>query len=113
MYKRLLTILTMLLLLVPSVDGATKRFTLVIDAGHGGEEKVGAVKQGIEEKVVTLLGTACPIPAVYAGGVRSMEDLDRVRTAGRDRVDVTIGSALDLFGGALAYRKVKEYFSQE
>ena len=70
-------------------------------------------QQGIEEKVVTLLGTACPIPAVYAGGVRSMEDLDRVRTAGRDRVDVTIGSALDLFGGALAYRKVKEYFSQE
>jgi phosphoribosylformimino-5-aminoimidazole carboxamide ribotide isomerase len=36
----------------------------------------------------------------YAGGVATMEDVERVRTASRGKVDVTVGSALDLFGGS-------------
>lgn len=58
-------------------------------------------KQGIEEELVRLLGDSTPIPTTYAGGVRSLEDLRKVRTLGKGRVDITIGSALDIFGGEL------------
>ena len=61
---------------------------------------------GVEEELVALLGDWAEIPVTYAGGVGSMEDLETVRRLGRGRVDVTVGSALDLFGGRLAYRKV-------
>ena len=45
-------------------------------------------------------------PVTYAGGIGSFEDLEAVRTHGRGRVDLTIGSALDLFGGSMPYREV-------
>ncbi len=61
---------------------------------------------GVEEELLALLGDWGEIPITYAGGVGSMEDLETVRRLGRGRVDVTVGSALDLFGGSLAYRKV-------
>lgn len=41
----------------------------------------------------------CSIPVTYAGGGRSLADLDRVRELSGGRVDLTIGSALDCFGG--------------
>ena len=45
------------------------------------------------------------IPTTYAGGVRGMEDVLRVKELGRGRIDVTVGSALDIFGGAgVAYQ---------
>ena len=40
-----------------------------------------------------------PIPITYAGGARSLEDLDLVERLSGGRVDLTIGSALDIFGG--------------
>ncbi|CAI6005633.1 unnamed protein product [Closterium sp. NIES-64] len=49
------------------------------------------------------------IPVTYAGGVRSLEDLEIVKAAGRGAVDVTVGSALDIFGGELPYREVVEW----
>lgn len=55
--------------------------------------------QGIDETLVRLLGDACPIPATYAGGAKSLADLERVSELSADRVDLTIGSALDIFGG--------------
>lgn len=61
---------------------------------------------GIEEEVVKLLGNTCEIPVTYAGGVHSYEDLDKLKQLGHDRVDVTIGSALDLFGGNLSFEQV-------
>lgn len=61
---------------------------------------------GIEEEVAALLGNACEIPATYAGGVHSFADLEKLQTLGKNRVDVTIGSALDLFGGNLSFEKV-------
>ena len=64
---------------------------------------------GIEEDIVRLMGNASPIAATYAGGVRNLADLDSIRRLGENRVDVTIGSALDIFGGPLSYRKVVEY----
>lgn len=61
---------------------------------------------GIEGELVSLLGESSPIPATYAGGARSIEDLDRVDQLGRGRVDLTIGSALDIFGGTVSYADV-------
>lgn len=68
---------------------------------------------GIEEDLVALLGASCPIPVTYAGGARTLEDLDRVREIGRGRVDLTIGSALDVFGGDVAYADVVAWHNAE
>ena len=61
---------------------------------------------GVEEELVSMLGEHASIPITYAGGVGSYEDIERIRTLGKGRLNVTIGSALDLFGGSLDYRKV-------
>lgn len=63
-------------------------------------------KLGIDEELVALLGRYSPIPVTYAGGVTLMDDLERIKEAGNGRVDVTVGSALDIFGGNLAYKDV-------
>jgi phosphoribosylformimino-5-aminoimidazole carboxamide ribotide isomerase len=61
---------------------------------------------GILEDLVALLGEHCPIPVTYAGGVRSLEDMELVERLGHGKVDCTVGSALDIFGGTLAYDEV-------
>jgi phosphoribosylformimino-5-aminoimidazole carboxamide ribotide isomerase len=61
---------------------------------------------GIERELVELLGEHATVPVTYAGGVRSLADLELVREAGRNRVDCTVGRALDMFGGQLAYDDV-------
>ncbi|KAG2452752.1 hypothetical protein HYH02_002982 [Chlamydomonas schloesseri] len=67
---------------------------------------VEGMQLGIDEELVRVLGEWSPIPVTYAGGARTLEDLERVRAAGRGRVDITVGSALDIFGGKLAYEDV-------
>lgn len=57
--------------------------------------------EGIDDELVSLLGEIAPIPTTYAGGARSIDDLERVARLSKSRVDLTIGSALDLFGGEL------------
>lgn len=64
---------------------------------------------GIETKLAALLGNWGRIPITYAGGVHDFEDLRLLKELGRNRLHVTIGSALDLFGGAMAFEKVLEY----
>ena len=54
---------------------------------------------GIDERLVEKLGQWCTIPVTYAGGGKSVDDLERVRELSAGRVDLTIGSALDIFGG--------------
>jgi phosphoribosylformimino-5-aminoimidazole carboxamide ribotide isomerase len=56
--------------------------------------------RGIDPELVARLGEWSPIPATYAGGANSLADLETVTRLGRGRVDLTIGSALDIFGGA-------------
>mmetsp|Transcript_24308 Transcript_24308/g.55757 ORF Transcript_24308/g.55757 Transcript_24308/m.55757 type:complete len:287 (-) Transcript_24308:78-938(-) len=68
---------------------------------------------GILQDLVTLLGESSPIPVTYAGGVRSLEDLDLVNELGQGRVDCTVGSALDIFGGTLPYRDVVEWHNSQ
>jgi phosphoribosylformimino-5-aminoimidazole carboxamide ribotide isomerase len=67
---------------------------------------------GIDGRLVALLSAASPIPVTYAGGVRSIADLDEINITGKGRVDATIGSALDIFGGPLSYRQVVEWHNQ-
>ena len=55
---------------------------------------------GIDEELVSNLGDWSPIPCTYAGGAKSLEDLQRVSSLSKGRVDLTIGSALDIFGGS-------------
>ncbi len=54
---------------------------------------------GIDQELVSRLGQWSPIPTTYAGGATSLTDLETVTRLGRGRVDLTIGSALDIFGG--------------
>lgn len=63
---------------------------------------------GIEEDIAALLGNWSGIPVTYAGGVSSFEDLHKLKELGKNKVDVTIGSALDLFGGNMEFQKVLE-----
>jgi phosphoribosylformimino-5-aminoimidazole carboxamide ribotide isomerase len=64
---------------------------------------------GIDEALVELLGEWSPIPVTYAGGARTLADLDLVNKLGKGRVDLTIGSALDIFGGDVPYQDVVEW----
>ena len=64
---------------------------------------------GIEEELAALLGDWQGIPVTYAGGIRSIADIERLRILGCGRLDFTVGSALDLYGGSLPYREAARY----
>jgi phosphoribosylformimino-5-aminoimidazole carboxamide ribotide isomerase len=73
---------------------------------------------GIDRELVTTLGRHAPIPTTYAGGAQSLEDLATVTRLGQGRIDLTIGSALDIFGGtgvryqdAVAFNRQRESLS--
>ncbi len=66
---------------------------------------------GIDEALAALLGSWSANPVTYAGGVHSYDDLKKLKELGKNRVNVTIGSALDLFGGSLSMEKVIEYIN--
>ena len=79
-------------------------------AGNCSEFLIHAVdaeglRRGPELALVDILAEA-PITATYAGGVADFDDLENLRDRGKGRVDVTIGSALDIFGGNMPYREV-------
>ncbi|PNP42473.1 1-(5-phosphoribosyl)-5-((5-phosphoribosylamino)methylideneamino) imidazole-4-carboxamide isomerase [Trichoderma gamsii] len=58
------------------------------------------LQRGIDEQLVERLAGWCSIPVTYAGGGRHLEDLETVKRLSRGKVDLTIGSALDCFGGS-------------
>ena len=58
-------------------------------------------QNGIEENVVALMGNWGKKPMTYAGGVHSLQDIHRLKAAGHGKLDVTVGSALKIFGGSL------------
>lgn len=62
--------------------------------------------RGIEQELVKTIGNYTGNPVTYAGGVHSMEDLLLLKKLGQDRMNVTIGSALDLFGGSMRWEDV-------
>ena len=64
---------------------------------------------GIDEELAKILGEFDMIPVTYAGGIASLEDIEHFRKKTGGKVDFTIGSALDLFGGHLPYEQIKKY----
>lgn len=68
---------------------------------------------GIDEKLLAIMAEHCPIPSVYAGGIRSLDDVKIINAMGHGMVDFTIGSALDIFGGPLKYRDVIEFIRSQ
>ena len=74
-------------------------------AGYCSEFLIHAVDvegwcRGIDRELVEKLGDWTPIPTTYAGGANSLADLEEVTKLGQGKVDLTIGSALDIFGGS-------------
>ncbi len=77
-------------------------------AGYCAEFLIHAVdvegrQAGIDTELIKIMAQYSPIPAVYAGGVRSLEDIELIRASGQNKIDFTVGSALDIFGGTLKY----------
>ena len=68
---------------------------------------------GIEKELVKLLGSWNRIPITYAGGIRSLEDIRSIKELGRNRIHITVGSALDLYGGNMEFEKVMAYAAEE
>lgn len=65
---------------------------------------------GMDMVLVEKLAQWSPIPVTYAGGAKSLSDLEDVERIGRGKIDLTIGSALDLFGGTgVRYTDVVEF----
>ncbi len=62
--------------------------------------------KGIEDDVARMLGDIEGMPATYAGGISSFDDLEKLKVLGKGRVDFTIGSALDIFGGNMRFEEV-------
>lgn len=63
---------------------------------------------GVETELVKILAKYDGIPVTYAGGIGSLEDLETFRKISNGKIDFTIGSSLDLFGGKLPYEVVKK-----
>ncbi|WP_022777614.1 phosphoribosylformimino-5-aminoimidazole carboxamide ribotide isomerase [Butyrivibrio sp. AE3009] len=63
-------------------------------------------QNGIEENVAKILGSWGKIPITYAGGVKDLSDIEKLKKIGKGKVDVTVGSALDIFGGPLKMENI-------
>lgn len=64
---------------------------------------------GIESELIEILSKETKIPVTYAGGISSLEDLEKIREIGKGKIDFTIGSAMDLFGGKIPYQTIRNY----
>lgn len=83
-------------------------------AGHCSEFLVHGVdvegkSKGIETDLVKLLSGHSACPVTYAGGVGSFRDIELLIKYGKGRLDVTVGSALDLFGGTIPFEEMLRY----
>ncbi len=67
-------------------------------------------QSGIETGLVELMGGHCGIAATYAGGISSMEQISEIERLGRGKIDFTVGSALDIFGGALSFDEISRRY---
>jgi phosphoribosylformimino-5-aminoimidazole carboxamide ribotide isomerase len=77
---------------------------------HAADEE--GLQSGMDEALIQFLGQYSPIPTTYAGGASSVTDLHRVAELSNSKVDLTLGSALDIFGGCGARYKDCVEFNQ-
>ena len=69
--------------------------------------------RGVDLELVKKLAAWSPLPTTYAGGARSLADLEEVTRVSNGRIDLTIGSALDIFGGpGVRYEEVVAFNRQ-
>jgi len=66
-------------------------------------------QQGMDLELIKFLGANSPIPATYAGGANSLKDFETCNELSKGRVDLTIGSALDIFGGNVPYEGCRKF----
>ena len=66
-------------------------------------------KSGIEPEIVSLMAES-PVPVTYAGGISSYDDIEIIGRLGSGKVDFTVASAHDLFGGSLSFDKICEKY---
>ncbi len=63
-------------------------------------------QNGIEESVLSILAKWSKIPITYAGGIHTLDDIIKIKNIGKGSIDVTVGSALSLFGGSLELKDI-------
>lgn len=69
---------------------------------------------GLDERLLRLLAEASPLPTTYAGGIASMADVELVARVGEGRIDASVGSALDIFGGTgIRYRELVAFHERQ
>ena len=67
-------------------------------------------KQGVEEKLLNVLKGFTKIPITYAGGIKDVNDIKKIKKIGNKKINFTIGSALDIFGGNLNYTTISNQY---
>lgn len=92
-------------------DLKVNKETLEMLAGSAAEFLIHAVdvegrQAGIDTELLGLLSEESPIECVYAGGIRTLDDVKLIESSGAGKIHYTIGSALDIFGGPLSYEAV-------
>lgn len=70
---------------------------------------VEGLKSGIDNELLNMLSSWVRIPCTYAGGISTLEDLERIKVQGKGKIDFTVGSAMDIFGGELKFSDVMKY----
>lgn len=70
---------------------------------------VEGLKSGIDNALLSLLSKWVRIPCTYAGGITTTDDLKRIQEQGHGRIDFTVGSAMDIFGGNLGFDDVLKF----
>ncbi len=65
-------------------------------------------QQGIDKELISYLGKWDGLPITYAGGIHTYEDINTIARLGNGKIHITVGSALDLFGGKLEFEKIVE-----
>ncbi|MCI8956702.1 MAG: phosphoribosylformimino-5-aminoimidazole carboxamide ribotide isomerase [Eubacterium sp.] len=63
---------------------------------------------GMEEELIKIIAGFATIKITYAGGIASLQNIEKFKILSQGKIDYTIGSALDLFGGELSYEEVKK-----
>lgn len=65
---------------------------------------------GIDRNVLKILSEYKGLPITYAGGIKSLDDIETIKQYGNNRIDFTVGSALDIFGGKLSYSSLAKKY---
>lgn len=67
-------------------------------------------QEGVDRRLIEILAACREVPVTYAGGIKSMEDILYIEETGHGNINFTVGSALDLFGGALPFEKIAKRY---